>query len=169
MSVNKILFFDFEGSYFSNAGKKFEFKMFVMKICLHFQFKNSKFFKIVKICAIQSCKGRGNSNIPIFELPESSIHRGKWIDYLKYHEIQYIQSKKYFLCVLHFCHSMVNRNAKRVRLDADAFPSLVSIYKKCYFKETIDKLIKAFVEFRKKLQYQGRFMHKRNEFASKNN
>ncbi|KAL7041802.1 hypothetical protein ACKWTF_000898 [Chironomus riparius] len=79
---------------------------------------------MVKICAIQSCKGRGNSNIPIFELPESSIHRGKWIDYLKYHEIQYIQSKKYFLCVLHFCHSMVNRNAKRIRLNANAFPSL---------------------------------------------
>lgn len=36
-------------------------------------------------------------------------------------------------------------------------------------QDTIDKLLRAFVEFRKKLQYECRLLHKRNEFASKNN
>lgn len=35
--------------------------------------------------------------------------------------------------------------------------------------ETIDKLLRAFVEFRGKLQNQCRLIHKRNEFASKKN
>lgn len=82
---------------------------------------------MVKVCAIKSCKGRESRKLPLFELPEKSIHRQKWIDFLKHHQIDYDETKKYCLCLLHFCNSMINRNEKRVRLNFNAFPTLVSI------------------------------------------
>ena len=109
----------------------------------------------------------------MFELPKSSVHKDKWIEFLKLHNIEYCCEKKYFLCILEFiyrqlnCFTLCSDPSFNQKFINTVIAQIEVDFEHC--QDTIDKLLKVFVEFRVKLQFQSRLVHKRNNFASKNN